>query len=511
MTDSLLRVLLIEDNEGDARLLKELVRELKSPRLEVTHVSRLYEGLPRLQAGDFDLVLLDLSLPDASGVATVERTHRAAPGVPIVVMTGLADEAAAADAMRAGAQDYLVKGEVTAGLLSRAIRYALDRAEAEQARSRLVAERTARAAAEAATARWRLLAEFGDVLGGHIDLKHSLNSALRCLVPSLGDACAVDFLDDDVVERAALAAVDPETGLYADSGDKLPPGERLVVPIDGHAHSFGSLTLVRATGATWTVDEKELARECARRIAMAKEAEALFRARENVLGVVGHDLRNPLNVIAVSLPLLEGPASGEARAKHVMRVRRALQTIDRLISDLLDVTRLDQSTLPMTRQTLDVGAFARDAFEQLRPLSEERSLEFTLDCAPTVPAVLADRERLLQVISNLVGNATKFTPPGGRVTLGAAADGDAVRFWVDDTGPGIAPDELPRVFDRFWQGKSGGRSGAGLGLAIARGIVVSHGGRIGVDSKLGKGTTFWFTLPACAPARPAVAAVHTAA
>jgi signal transduction histidine kinase len=133
--------------------------------------------------------------------------------------------------------------------------------------------------------------------------------------------------------------------------------------------------------------------------------------------------------------------------------------------------------------------------DALRPLADAKRIDLSAECPEGMPPVLADRERLLQVFANLGGNALKFTPAGGRVTIRVAAVGDVARFVVLDTGPGIAPEHLPRVFDRYWQDGGTAASGHGLGLAIAKGIVEAHGGRVGVTSTLGSGSAFSFSVP----------------
>ena len=139
----------------------------------------------------------------------------------------------------------------------------------------------------------------------------------------------------------------------------------------------------------------------------------------------------------------------------------------------------------------------RDAVEMQRPLAEASGVTISLEVEPDVRAVWGDRRRLLQVFENLIGNATKFTQPGGHIVVRVEAKNDEVMFFVTDTGVGIAPDILPHVFDRFWQATTRARRlGAGLGLPITKGIVDAHGGRIGVDSEVGRGTTFFFTIPA---------------
>lgn len=212
-----------------------------------------------------------------------------------------------------------------------------------------------------------------------------------------------------------------------------------------------------------------------------------------------------MNLVALSIPILEREDRAEVRAEAARKVRRALERINRLISDLLDVTRIEANALSVTRQNIDIGSLLSEAQEAFRPLADERQIRLHREpVREGMPVLSADRERLLQVLGNLVGNALKFTAPAGTVSLEAASDGREVRFVVRDTGTGIRPEELPHLFDRFFQGTRQARTGAGLGLAIARGIVSAHGGKIGVESRLGEGSAFWFTIPTSnvADARP---------
>jgi len=176
-------------------------------------------------------------------------------------------------------------------------------------------------------------------------------------------------------------------------------------------------------------------------------------------------------------------------------IHRAATRMNRLIQDLLDVARMESGQPTIERARLSARELIVGAVEMLRPLADSSALELRVDVDDDVPDMLGDRDRLLQVVENLIGNAIKFTEPGGSITAGAAAREREVRFWVADTGVGIAPEHLPLVFDRFWQVTRSGRHGAGLGLPIAKGIVEAHGGRIGVTSRPGRGTTFWFTIP----------------
>jgi signal transduction histidine kinase len=170
--------------------------------------------------------------------------------------------------------------------------------------------------------------------------------------------------------------------------------------------------------------------------------------------------------------------------------------MDRLIQDLLDATRIEAGQLSVSQECVSVRHFIADVADAQYPLIAEASLELLVDPLPEeLPDVWADRDRLAQIFENLIGNSIKFTSSGGRISLGAAPRGNKVMFWVADTGTGIADDDLPHVFDRFWQLREAKHRGAGLGLPIVKGLVEAHGGRIWVESTLGRGSRFFFTIP----------------
>jgi signal transduction histidine kinase len=170
--------------------------------------------------------------------------------------------------------------------------------------------------------------------------------------------------------------------------------------------------------------------------------------------------------------------------------------MNRLISDLLDVSLIEAGQLGIERARVSTRQLLVDSVESQRSLASSASLEIALDhLGGELPDVWGDHLRLLQVLANLVGNAIKFTPAGGRIMVGAAPRDHEVLFWVADTGRGISPEGVPHVFDRFWQATKGARQGAGLGLPITRGIVETHGGRIWVESTEGRGSIFFFTIP----------------
>jgi len=240
----------------------------------------------------------------------------------------------------------------------------------------------------------------------------------------------------------------------------------------------------------------ELVIEKARLYRVAQQA---LQARDEVLGIVAHDLRNPLSTIVMQAELLKlPPGEQEPGFRDVaLSIHRSAVRMSRMIQDLLDIARVESGHFLVERSRVPVSQLICDAVNSQESIAAAASVDLRLEVARDVPDVWADRDRLLQVFDNLVGNALKFTPPGGHIRVGAAAPNeDEVQFWVADAGVGIAAEDLPHVFDRFWQAYEGERRGTGLGLTIVKGIIEAHAGRIWVESAMGIGTTFFFALPA---------------
>jgi signal transduction histidine kinase len=227
-------------------------------------------------------------------------------------------------------------------------------------------------------------------------------------------------------------------------------------------------------------------------------AEAAVRSRDEVVSIVSHDLRNPLSTVTMATGfLLETIPRVDTRAaerRQLEIVRRAAESMDHMIQDLLDIARIETGRLAVETAPICVADLVQEAVGMLEPIAEKQGKRLVSTVQEGLPAVNADRERMLQIFSNLVGNAVKFTPAGGTITLAAERDADVVRFHVSDTGTGIPPEHLPHLFDRFWQANRTDRRGIGLGLPIVKGLVEAHGGEIRVVSEPGRGTTFSFTV-----------------
>ncbi|XXF77198.1 GAF domain-containing protein [Myxococcaceae bacterium GXIMD 01537] len=404
----------------------------------------------------------------------------------------------------------------------------------------------------------RLLAEASEVLSASLDLDATLRAVARLTVRFLGDGCVVHLVEDGQVRLVATAHKDaaldtmaqellrhptetlallPALAASIESGQpcigeiptevlNAPPGDprfaEVVQALAPHSYIIAPLTTRnRVLGAiTFGLAQRDRhyeqrdlapARELGRRAALAIENAQLnaqtqraMQLRKEVLAVVSHDLRNPLGSISLRLLALERRAArnGDTPTEQDAQVlQRSARQMERLIADLLDMASIDAGRLTVRPQAQDVCGLLSEAMELLAPLGESCGVRVELLAPAPSFKLRCDRARIVQVLSNLAGNALKFTPSGGSVSLRASLDGDRAVISVHDTGGGIPAEELPHVFDRYWRARSAEKTtrGVGLGLAIVKGIIESHGGEIRAESALGQGSTFTFTLPLSGP------------
>ena len=397
----------------------------------------------------------------------------------------------------------------------------------------------------------KVLAEAGPVLASSLNYEDTLKSIARLIVSQLAECCIVDMVEEGAqLHRLTVAHADPakaslceqlaalrldgrrilarralETGqpeLYEDLPPELieslamdsehlrllrllGPRSVVAVPMVSTHGVLGAIVLVSSRPGRYTARDLGLVTELAQRAALAVEHARLYatarratQARDDVLGIVAHDVRSPLNSIGLAAKALERQFadSGETGGQQWMQmISRGIQRANRLIQDLLDVTRIEAGALSIASHAVSAGRIAKDALALLEMRASAASIELRLALDSELSEIWADDHRLLQVFENLIGNAIKFTPAGGHVTIGAQSRAGEVLFSVADTGTGIPAESLPRVFDRFWQAKRTERTGAGLGLPICKGLVEAHGGRIWVESTPDHGSTFYFTIP----------------
>ncbi|HXJ18917.1 MAG TPA: ATP-binding protein [Polyangia bacterium] len=369
----------------------------------------------------------------------------------------------------------------------------------------------------------RLLTEAGTALASPVDLAPALAALSSLACRTVAGACAVVLRSPtgDLRLAASAGSVVEDPGRSAqiraaanalDAGRAVLVGTLLATPLLVGGQPAGAVVFWPEEGLRYGPADLPRAEELGRRAALAVEnlrlrsqGQEAARAREDLLAIVSHDLRNPLGVVlASSALLLKGPLTDppgkEGRSKRqVEAIQRAGNRMNRLIRDLLDFAAIQAGRLEISSQPRAVGEIVREVFDALAPQAEAKTLKLIDGNPESTLRVSCDHARVIQLFDNVVGNGVKFSNDGGSVTVRAEPDGDMVRFSVTDQGPGISSEELPHVFDRYYQAKRRNRDGIGIGLSIARGIVEAHGGRIWVESpaaSTGGGTAFFFTLPA---------------
>jgi signal transduction histidine kinase len=543
-----MKILLVEDNPGDARLVREALREVSETDFDLAHVDTLAAALAILARDRFDIVLLDLSLPDGRGLDLIRRMAASAPELPIVVLTGLNDEETALKALQTGAQDYLVKGQADGYLILRSMRYAIEREKIEQEMRAQQRQIEALHEIVLAASSSLKISEVLDVLLEKIDgfLPYAASSIFLWSEESRRlEPAACRNLDATAWRRAYEASVqEGRRGL----GDvvfemkaplrvsDLPAEPRLRhpkfvrehglasclgVPMFFKGRVLGVLSVYTRTPHEFSDEEVRLLTTLASQAAIAiensrlyeqakRQATELERAYErqaDFTAMIVHDLRSPLMNICGTAELMEQGFFGEVneeQKKWLQRLQSNGKNLVNLISDFLDLSKLESGRLELNREEIDLRGLIDSTLENFQIMAKSKKIALQRKLSPALPAVRADARRLDQVLSNLVSNAIKFTSAGGSIEVGAAAQDGAARVWVKDTGVGIAPGEIATLFDKYRQsmsGKCSDQKGTGLGLVICKMIVEAHGGKIWAESEPGKGATFSFSLPLGAESR----------
>jgi two-component system OmpR family sensor kinase len=554
MSETTRKILLIEDSHVDALLLTKALQDFKhTPLFELIHVDRLATGTERAKQESFTAVLLDLFLPDAKGVDTLVRMQREAQALPIVVLTGLDDDSTAVEAVRAGAQDYLVKGQIDGRLLVRALKYAIERKRLQEATrlnlDRITALKDVNVALTATLNLSSVLQVFMEKVGlllpdmavtvrlwnreqAVLESVASLNFDDRVWQQSVAQPGHLPSFSEIVFQSKQLLLV-PDVTQDA-RVHNLQVWQRqgyrgyLGIPLRVQDEILGVLSFYPRDGSQLISQEVEflgaLASQASAAIRnsqihgamsqLASDLERSNRVKEEFLGVISHELRTPLNVVRGYVEILQTGMFGAMNPEQSDAVEKiANQTKVQLtmINSILSATTMESGVALVQTEVVSLTDFLGD-LQAAYPSRGDGKVKFDWLYSPALPDVYTDRTKLQYILQNLINNAIKFTPEGvitvAAEFLGAGAAGrDGARahsmrsvltLKVSDTGIGIAAEFLPVIFEKFSQVDSSttrAHEGIGLGLHIVKRCTELLNGSVKVESEEGKGTVFTIAIP----------------
>lgn len=529
------KLLLVEDDEEDFILTRDLLAEISGGRYELDWVESYGEGIERLRNRSYDLCLLDYRLGARTGIEFLEEASELRAPPPVIVLTGAGDDALDRALMEAGASDFLEKGRLDSQVLERSIRYSMEHYRIESAQ--------------------RVLAEAGRGLAASLDHDMTMGVAARIAVPVLAEWCWIwvddprpdcagteSYHEDEEMETVlrrlaeappglrssalvhevldgrtslllpALSPADvsrlvghgPQRGML----DALDIQSLAIVPLRVREAARGILLLGRSSQRrTFDPRDRTVLDELGNIIALSllnadlyETAQEALRLRGDLLTMVSHDLGNPLAAVTMVSERLADRLADHEDPKvrnHLEMIRSATGSMVRMVEDLLQVGRAEAGHFTIEVRPSSIVPVIQRAIRQFQERAEEAGVELDSEISLDGRSVELDEVRIMQVVGNLLSNALKFTPRGGRILLEAVESNgeEEVLVSVSDSGPGIEKADLPYLFDRFWQARKLRTGGAGLGLSIAREIVTGHGGRIWAESTPGEGSIFHFTLP----------------
>ena len=542
MTQPSTKLLLVEESVGHAELLRAALRETSGTdcRFKLVHVVCLADALQCLREAPFDLVLLDLSLPDSKGIETLLRLQDETSTLPVVIMTGLNDEELAVEAMRRGAQDYLVKSDVDSRMVARAIRHAIERkridVQLQHQRERqavlhemtlaitstldlhsvldLFLERVSRLFPNFA-----VTVRLADLESGELKPLACRNLDEKDWRKSLPSERRVERAKAVMTARKPLVISDAAAHLTTSGLDFLSHNglvSYVGVPLIVQGECLGVIGFYTRERREFADEEVEFLATLAGQAAVAIHNSQLYErlkttndtlgktleVKEVLVGVMAHEIKTPLQVIMGSAGLLSSGTSGPLNADQRARVTAIESGADELlqvIESTLNIASLEHGGVQLNVSEVGVSALMKELKTEFSVAFRKKKIRLDIDLPPPNLVIETDRIKLKQIFRNLLENARKFTFQGGvKVGFVHRTRDRRVEFTVTDTGIGIKRESLPRVFELFYQADPTSGTGpfsAGLGLNIVKRLVTAMSGEIRVTSEVGKGTTFQVSFP----------------
>ncbi len=510
MFNKIIKTLLVEDNPGDARLVKEALLDAQDAEFKVIHFDRLRPALDLLEKEEIDIILLDLSLPDENGLKTLYRTHSTAPNVPIVVLTGLADHELAVKALKEGAQDYLVKGQAEGDLLSRSIRYAIERAQILAARKE-------------SEEKYRTLTD--DVLDSSmvgifiIDSNSNVvwvNKSVELYFGISREQIIGKDKKDLVEEKIKSIFEDPEdfkskSLSYNDDKSQVQKFECHILegqnieerwlqhssqPIYSGLYTGGRIEHYTDITERKKYEERQL--QLVNQLEKANvELKNLSELKSRFVSMVSHEFRTPLTAIFAASDLLKrynDRMTQEQKSMRLDKIQREIKHMVQLLEDILVIGRAEAGKFPFKPELIDIKEICHDIIEEVK-VTYSSTHEIIFSYNNYKGKLYADEKIIRHITTNLLSNAIKYSKQGSTVLFSLDFSENLI-FVFQDQGIGIPQEELKNLFEPFHRATNvGDVYGTGLGLAIVKKAIEAHNGSIEVDSKIGIGTTFTVSIP----------------
>ena len=461
-----IKVLLVEDDPDDVLIINDMLDEATDSLFHVIDADRLEKGLGYLGQESFDVALVDLGLPDSQSLDTLDKIKSQAPDMPIIVLTGLSDEEVAFQAVREGAQDYMVKGSINSNLLERSIRYAIERKRTEKL---LITTQES----------FRKIVED--------------NSDGILIMDKTGVICFANAAAEIIFGRNSESLLGQPSGFAVENGEKT---EIDVVRGDGETRRVE----MHIAETEWEGKSVKLAslRDITERKRTEEALRELDRMRAEFISNISHELRTPLqSITGFSKLMLQGKVPDpEIQKEFLGIIERQGKHLGGLVDNLLDMSRLESGRFQIQKQCISLKDIISNAVSDYYRLASEKSIIIHEDIPSALPEMMVDGQRIGQVMFNLLSNALKFSPDGGEITVTVEIKDSHLLVKVSDHGIGIPQEAIPHLFERFYRvGDLNQVGGSGLGLHITKHIIEKHDGHIWVESKPGEGSTFSFTLP----------------
>lgn len=513
-----IKILIVDDNPDDVFIATRYIKKgFSGVTLTIDDAGSFSALETRLDVSAYDLFLIDYHLGEYTGLEVMKKIRTRGIQSPMILLTGQGDEVVAVTAMKEGAWDYLKKKTLSVDVLCNTIRHAMEFARAEVLRKKTEkslkeSEEKYRTMINTTTEGFWLL----DLNFKTLDLNESLCKMLQYTRKEILSSPAETLITEEkrIAFKGALESIIVH-------GEKV--FETILKPKNAHSiHAIFNATSIRNRmgvpvkifAFVTDISKMKEAEETLKK--SNKALKVIDQMKSDFLSYASHELRTPLTSIRNAVSILEKGKAGPFNKTQERFIKIASRNIDRLanlVNDVLDLSKIEAGKLEIKPSELALGALMENVTALFQSQALERGTQFELEIAQNLPSVYADSDRIEQVLCNLLSNALKFTPKGGRVLLSAQTEGEWVTVCVSDTGPGLSPEDQTRVFDRFYQvGDVLNKSiqGTGLGLSIAKELVERHGGRISVVSESGQGCCFFFSLPVCSGRAIDMAALENA-